>query len=114
MVASLGSPNKIKVKSQTFLITLHAATNRLILGAFRSSPTEALSHDTETIRFLHFAVRAHHHFIYKHLTASADHPTRKSIELSLRRITKTHEDPIQLLIGREEFLMLDGDRLETH
>lgn len=91
---------------------LQNAANRLILGAFRSSPTKILTHDTNMISFLDLAVRAHHHFVYRRLTAPTTHPTRRLIETSLRNTPKSHQDPIQLLIGRELLLMTEGTKLE--
>lgn len=110
-IAWLTSRNQSKVKKIFNL--LQNAANRLILGAFWSSPTNILSHDTNMISFMDIAVRAHHHFVYQRLEAPSSHPTRKLIKLSLHNTSRTHRDPIQLLIGIETLLMTDGTHLET-
>lgn len=110
-IAWLTTRNQGKVEK--IFNSLQNAANRLILGAFRSSPIKIMNHDTDTIRFFDLAVRAHHHFIYKRLSAPSTHPTRKLIEHALRVTTKTHQDSIQMLIGRESLLMTSGERLET-
>lgn len=110
-IAWLTTRTKSKVKRIFNL--LQNAANRIILGAFRSSPTTLMTHDTNTLDFIDLATRAHHLFIYKRLTAPTTHPTRQLLETSLRTLPRTHQDPIHLLIGRGTLLMTTGDHLET-
>lgn len=100
-------------KVENIFNTLQNAANRLILGAFRSSPTTLLRHDTNTLSFMDLATRAHHFFIYSRLTAAPTHPTRKLIEHSLSTSPTKHQDSIHQLIGRSQLLMTDGNKLET-
>lgn len=110
-IAWLTTRNRNKVQKNLFPATEQA--NRIILGAFRSSPTSLMSHDTDTLDFLDLAIRAHHHFIYKHLTAPPSHPTRQLLESSLQTSPKTHQDSIHMLIGKDSLLMINGDKLEA-
>lgn len=48
---------------------LQNMTNRLILGAFKSSPIKAMDHNADTRSFGDLATRHHHNYIYKRLTA---------------------------------------------
>lgn len=104
---------RTKSKVQKIFQLLQNVANRLILGAFQSSPTKLLSHDTNTLDFSDLAVRAHHLFIYKRLAAPPSHPTQKLLESSLRTLPKTHQDPIHILIGKTHLLMTTGNELET-
>lgn len=92
---------------------LQNAANRLILGAFRSSPTKLMNHNTNTLTFFDLAIRSHHLFIYKRLAAPKSHPTRQLLELSLKSSPKSHLDPIHMLIGKDSLLMTSGTQLET-
>lgn len=109
-IAWLTTKNQHKV-NKIFKLLQNAA-NRLILGAFRSLPTDLMSHDTNTISFFDLAVRSHHLFIYKRLTAPESHPTRRLLEYSLRTPPKTHLDSIHLLIGKENLLTFSKNELE--
>lgn len=104
---------RTKKKVDQVFNTLKNAANRLILGAFRSSPTTLLRHDTNTLSFMDLAIRAHHFFIYNRLAAASTHPTRRLLEHSLSTTPVKHQDPIHQLIGRAHLLMTDGVKLET-
>lgn len=104
---------KTKKKVKKIFDTLQNAANRLILGAFRSSPTTLLRHDANTLSFIDLATRAHHFFIYNRLTAASHHPTRKLLEHSLHTSPTKHPDPIHQLIGRSHLTLRDGSQLET-
>lgn len=110
-IAWLTTRNKKKVEN--IFNTLQNAANRLILGAFRSSPTTLLKHDTNTLSFMDLATRAHHFFIYNRLAAPCTHPTRQMIEHSLSTSPANHRDSIHQLIGRSELILTDGTKLET-
>lgn len=87
-IAWLTSRNQSKV-AKIFHVLQNAA-NRLIVGDFKSTPTKILSHDTNMISLMDLAIRAHHHFVYRRLTAPHNHPTQKLIKMSLRNTSKTH------------------------
>lgn len=110
-IAWLTERNKRKVEK--IFNVLQNSASRLILGAFRSSPTPLLRHDANTLSFLDLATRAHHFFIYKRLTSPSNHPTRKILEHSLSFTPDRHQDSIHQLIGREHLLLTDGTKLET-
>lgn len=61
---------------------LQNAANRLTLGAFKSSPVDFLQHDADTITFKRQAIRHHHNFIYKRLTAAINHQPARSFSLT--------------------------------
>lgn len=110
-IAWLTTRNQAKV--QKIFTLLQNAANRLILGAFRSSPTALLSHDTNTISLFDLAVRSHHLFVYKRLAAPESHPTRRLLETSLNSSPRSHPDSMHTLIGKDLLLMKDGNQLET-
>lgn len=110
-IAWLTERNKRKIEK--IFNVLQNSASRLILGAFRSSPTSLLRHDTNALSFLDLATRAHHFFIYKRLAAPDDHPTRKILEHSLSFTPDKHQDSLHLLIGRQHLIMTDGTKLET-
>lgn len=105
--------NRTRSKVKRIFNLLQNAANRIILGAFRSSPASLMSHDTNMIDFLDLAVRAHHLFVYKRLAAPTTHSTQILLESSLKALPRNHQDPIHQLIGRDNLLMLTGERLET-
>lgn len=110
-IAWLTTRNQTKVLK--ILTLLQNAANRLILGAFRSSPTALMTHDANVARFFDLAIRSHHLFIYRRLTAPASHPTRQLIEHSLKSSPKSHPDAIHLLIDNEQLLMRNWVQFET-
>lgn len=64
-------------KVTKLLTLLQNKANRLILGAFKSSPIQLMNHDVNTSSFKNLAIRHHHNYIYKRLTAPPTHPTRR-------------------------------------
>lgn len=110
-IAWLTERNKRKVEK--IFNVLQNSASHLILGAFRSSPTNLLCHDTNTLSFMDLATRAHHFFIYEQLTAPSNHPTRKNLEHSLSFNPDSHQDSIHQLIGRQHLIMEEGSKLET-
>lgn len=104
---------KTQKKVEKIFSTIQNAANRLILGAFHSSPTSLLRHDSNTLSFMDLAVRAHHFFIYNRLTAAITHPTRRLLEHSLSTSPTKNQDSIHQLIGRSHLLMTGGSKLET-
>lgn len=74
--------------------TLHAAANRMIVGAFKTSPTDLMAHDTNLTPFAIAAVRLHHMFFHKQMAAPADHPTNLFLRHELKNVTQSHASPI--------------------
>lgn len=70
-------------------------------------------HDTNVISLFALAVRSHHLFIYRRLTAPESHRTRRLIETSLNSTPKSHPDSIHLLIDNENLLKRNGILFET-
>lgn len=100
-------------KVEKIFDVLQNSASRLILGAFRSSPTNLLCHDTDTLSFMDLATRAHHFFVYKCLTAPSSHPTRKLLEHSLYFTPDKHQDSIHQLLGQQHLIFENGTKLET-
>lgn len=87
--------------------------NRLILGAFKSSPVTFLTHDTNMIPFKNLAVRQHHNFIYKRLTAATNHPTRRILQQELSGTPTRHPSTIHKLLRRTDMTSHADNILET-
>lgn len=85
---------------------LENEANRLILGAFKTSPTELMHHDSNLLPFSIAATRLHHLFLHKRMTAPNDHPTKRFIQHELRIMSTTHKSPITNLIRLDDFLDL--------
>lgn len=100
-------------KVSKILKLLQNTANRLILGAFKSSPVELMHHDTNTITFKDLAVRHHHNYIYKRLTASPNHPARQVIQQELMKIPATHLSPIHRLLHRTDILLPSPNAFKT-
>lgn len=100
-------------KVSRILTLLQNKANRLIMGAFKSSPITFLNHDTDTKQFKDLAIRHHHNYIYKRLTAPPTHPTRRILQQDLLSIPNTHLSPIQQLIRRTDLILPGTNVLET-
>lgn len=72
-------------KVTKLLNLLQIKSNRLILGAFKSSPVQFMNHDVNAMSFRDLVVRHHHNYIYKRLTAP---PHTSSTKIITARITK--------------------------
>lgn len=92
---------------------LQNAANRLILGAFKSSPVEHMHHDAYTIPFKHLAIKYHHNYIYKRLTASPTHPSRTILQNDLAFVPTTHRSPIHKVLRKTDLLLTSESPLET-
>lgn len=93
--------------------SLHAEANRMILGAFKTSPTELMAHDTNLTPFAIAAVRLHHLFLHKRMTAPDNHPTKVLIKHELGRNRRAHRSPISDMIRVEDFEGLHTHQCET-
>lgn len=80
--------------------------NRMILGAFKTSPTELMHHDSNLIPFSIAATRQHHLFLHKRMAAAGDHPIKAFIKHELKVLPKTHKGPITNLIRFDDFVDL--------
>lgn len=87
---------------------LQNAANRLILGAFKSSPTEHMNHDANMITFKTLAVRYHHNYVYKRLTTPTSHPAKVIIQ------EEVSSSPIHRLLRKTDMFPLQRETvLET-
>lgn len=93
--------------------TIHAEANRMILGAFKTSPVELMAHDTNLTPFAIAAVRLHHLFFHKRMTAPGDHPTKVLLQYELGSNPKAHKTPISALVRFEDFISLHSQPCET-
>lgn len=84
---------------------LQNALNRLILGAFKSSPTDQMQHDANTHQFKALAIRYNHKYIYKRLTTPKNHPARKILQDEQFRTPKTHLSPIPWVLRKTDLLL---------
>ena len=75
--------------------------NRLILGAFRTSPVKLMRHDSFLTPFPLVAARSHYNFICKRLTSLDSHPTKKFILHELTSSPKSHQSCITSRIEPE-------------
>lgn len=85
---------------------LENEANRIILGAFKTSPTELMHHDSNLLPFSIAATRLHHLFLHKRMAAADDHPTKTFIKHKLRVLPQTHRGPITNLIRFDNFVDL--------
>lgn len=88
---------------------LHADANRMILGAFKTSPIDLMAHDPNLTPFAIAAVRLHHLFFPKRMTAPDTHPTKMFIKHELQVKLRAHKSPISSLVRLEDF-----EPLHTH
>lgn len=100
-------------KVSKILELLQNAANRLILGAFKSSPTSFLTHDANTIKLKDLAIRYHHNYIYKRLTTPSYHPSRTILQQELLRTPSSHQSPIHRLLRKTDLLLPQDHLLET-
>lgn len=91
---------------------LHAEANRMILGAFKTSPVELMTHDTNLLPFAIAAVRLHHLFFHKRMTAPANHPTKILLRHELDSIGRSHRSPISDMVRLEDFVHLHTQQCE--
>lgn len=70
--------------------SLHSEANRMILGAFKTSPIDLLAHDTNLTPFAIAAVRLHHLSFHHRMTAPNIHPTKILRRYELETNAKTH------------------------
>lgn len=82
---------------------LENEANRIIPGAFKTSPTELMHHDSNLLPFSISATRIHHLFLHKRMTAPQYHPTRVFIKHELNVMSTVHRSPITNLIRLEKF-----------
>lgn len=92
---------------------LQNKANRLILGAFKSSPISFLNHNVDMIKFKDLAIRHHHNYVHKRLTAPSTHPTRRLLQKELLSILVTHQSPIHRLLHRTDLILPGVNILET-
>lgn len=83
--------------------TLHSAANRMILGAFKTSPTDLMAHDANLTPFAIAAVRLHHLFFHKQMTVPDNHPTQTLMKYELMKNAKLHRSPIVNMVRMEDF-----------
>lgn len=90
------------------------ASNRLILGAFRTSPVNRP--DSFLIPFQLVAARLHYNFICKRLTALDSHPTKRCILYKLTSSPRSHHSCITRRIEPDLFqhIFLEIMRQSTH
>lgn len=100
-------------KVSNILKLLQNAANWLILGAFKSSPVDLMNHDTNEISFKDLAIRYHHNYIYKKLTAAPHHPARQIIQQELLRTPTTHLSPIHRLLHQTDLILPSSSSFET-
>lgn len=77
------------------------AANCLILGAFRTSPTDLMRHDLYLNPFQYTASQLHYSFYCKRLTAPDSHPTKTFILHELVTRPKSHQSCISHRINPE-------------
>lgn len=100
-------------KVSKILSLLQNKANRLILGAFKSSPITFLTHNADETQFKDLAIRHHHNYVYKRLTAPPTHPARRFLQQELLSIPKTHQSPIHKLLQRTDMILPGSKVLET-
>lgn len=92
---------------------LQNAANRLILGAFKSSPAELMMHDTDMPTFKDQAIRYNHKFVYKRLTAPRVHPTRRILDNEIFKTPQKLLSPIHRLLRQDDLFSFVNRKLET-
>lgn len=100
-------------KVSKILSLLQNKANRLILGAFKSSPVSFLKHDADEVHFKDLAIRHHHNYLYKRLTAPPTHPTRRLLQQELLSKPRTHQSPIHRLLRQTDMISPVANTLET-
>lgn len=89
------------------------AANRLILGAFRTSPTDLLRHDSYLKPFRLTAAQLHYNFFCKRLTAPDNHPTKQFLLHKLKTTPRSHQSCISRRIEPELMAHLYPKQIET-
>lgn len=100
-------------KVTKILELLQNAVNRLILGAFKSSPTPFLSHDANNISLKDLAIKYHHNFIYKRLTTPEHHPSKIILQQELLSKPATNLSPIHRILRGADLLSPTTHLIET-
>lgn len=100
-------------KVTKLLNLLQIKSNRLILGAFKSSPVQFMNHDVNAMSFRDLVVRHHHNYIYKQLKAPPTHPARRLLQQELLSIPTTHQSPIHRLLDQKKLIQPGVNTLET-
>lgn len=91
-------------KVQRLLHNMHAEANRMILGAFKTSPTDLMAQDTNLTPFMIAAVRLHHMYFHKRMTAPDDHTTKVILKHKVMKTTLTHRSPTFNMIRLEDLV----------
>lgn len=112
MAALCGSPHLKFGKVMKLFQLLENEANRVILGAFKTSPTKLMHHDSNLLPFSIAATRLHHLFLHKRMTTLNDHPTKRFIQHELSVMSPTHKSPITNLIRLDDFIDLHQGNCE--
>lgn len=110
-VVWLTSDNDRKV-TRIWEVLLNAA-NRLILGAFKTSPTSLMKHDSYLTPFRSTATQLHYDFYCKRLTAPDTHPTKQFLLHELDFPPRSHHSCISHRIEPEIMFTLFPKTFET-
>lgn len=100
-------------KVSKILSLLENSANRLMLSAFKSSPTTQMQHGSNLPTLKALAIRYHHNYIYKRLKASPSHPARVILQHELTLSPRTHLSPIHRLLRRTDLIYPNETILET-
>lgn len=92
---------------------LQNAANRLALGAFKSSPTELMSHNAGMHSFKNLAIKYNHNFVYKRLIAPNSHPTRLILNEEMFKTPRTLLSPMHRILRKTDMLLPTDMILET-
>lgn len=93
---------------------INAEANGMILGAFKKSPTDLMVHNTNLTPFAIAAVRLHHVFFHKRMTAPDFHPRKILSRFELTNKRSTHKSPISNMVRLEDFESLQADECEIN
>lgn len=93
--------------------TLLNAANRLILGAFKTSPTNLMRHDSFMKPFRSTATQLHHNFYCKRFMAPDTHPTQRFILHKLQTHPHSHHSCISHRIETDHIHHLYPKPFET-
>lgn len=85
--------NTFSQTAKIWNVLLNSA-NRLILGAFRTSPVNLMRHDTQLTPFHIAATKSHYKFLSKRFTAPENHPSRIFIIHELTSNPSKHQSCI--------------------
>lgn len=87
--------------------------NRLVLGAFKTSPTELMQHDSHLTLFRLTATRLHYNFYCRCFTAPNDHPTKRFILHELQTQPRSHHSCISRRIEPDFMTQVFPNNYET-